>query len=312
MSRAAAALAALTLAAGGCPETHAPQALGAVWVVAAAAVYGATPPDRAAAVALAERTPKAALDPAARGQPFGFIATFPRPAGSLQVSLVLYEDSEDGRRVLHADQLDVDADARHLTGMVTPPRDAAWPRACRSYELTFTSGSGDLAAGRVDTAGCPRALEALRGKALFHVGKGGPSLFSFAGTLAAYRQTLGVRPVLRAPLGRAPFFLGWKAAFKGPAGVPAVRVRLAEQGSGAVIDERDLPLDPTWDSLAGGWDIPGAPRWPKAGITYELTVRVPGAAEPLTAPGVADGRRSPALPLAPESLLARGTVVVGH
>jgi len=288
-----------------CSDAAQLQQVGAAYVVAAAAV-AAPPADAHAARVLAETSPPHVFRGSSKGKSFGYIALFGRAAGSMQVGLVISERSDDGARVVYADQLDSHPRARHAAGVVTPPPGADWPRPCRTYELRFASSAGALAVRRVLVPGCAKAIEDLRGRALFHVGKGGPPLYSFEGSLRAYKKKLGARPLLKAPLGRAAFFLGWKAAFRGPANVSAVRVRLFAPAEGKIASETDVPLDRTWDSLAGGWEIPAEPSWPKAGLAYELVVYAPKS-------GVAPAEGGTVgVMVAPEWVLARGHVVVAE
>ena len=287
-----------------CNAEHASERAGVVFVVPEAIL--ADVPDKAdTARAFGERTAPLVLRGSSRGKPFGYIAAFARPAGSMQVGLVVSEEGDDGPRVVYADELDALPVMRHAVGVVRPPPGASWPRACRNYLLRFSSPAGELAIGRVRVPGCAKAIEDLRGRALFHIGKGGPPLYSFEGSLRDYKAKIGARHLLRAPLGRAPFFLGWKAAFRGSAKVAVVRVRLAESASGRVAAEDDLPLDPTWDSLAGGYEIPAAPAFPKAGLSYDLTVYVPRA-DAKSAP------QSLGPPVPASDVLARAGVVVGE
>lgn len=211
-----------------------------------------------------------ALEPRS-GSALGAIAVLRAPPSTLQVGAILTEIGDERHKVVFADQIDVDPDAGHVALVLRPPPGARWPGPCRTYALALSGLGGELAEGLIATPGCPRAIEDLRGRVLFHVGRGGPSLHDFPGTLSTYREILGARRVLVVPRGR-PFFLGWKAAFPGPAGVARLRARLRERLGRKIVDERALDLDPSWDTLAGGWEVPPGAPWPLPGLTYELTI----------------------------------------
>lgn len=256
-------------------------------LVSASALSDARPATREAARAFFEGRglERATVTP---GGPLGFVAEGFAPTWRLQVSLHVSDvDDETGaRRVVHADQLGIEPGRRFLAGIITPVPGARWPRPCRTYALELGSFAGPIAKTSLTLGGCPRALESLRGRVLFHVGKKAPPLFDFAGTLAAYRKAAGATSPLPAPIGKSSFFLGWKAAFAGPAGTARVRVRLTEVDSGVVRDEREMPIEPTWDSLGGGWEITLAPPdWPRKGVRYRLEISRDEAGTRLLAAG---------------------------
>ena len=238
---------------------------------------GANAPKSAAAARAWLGNVAAALDPKVLtpGAELGFVAEGFEPIARLQVSLhvSVIDDESGARRVVHADQLDVEPGRSYLAGIIKPVPGGQWPRPCTRYAIELGSFAGLIARTTLTLAGCPRALESLRGKVLFHVGRQAPPLYDFQGTLAAYRTAASATTPLLAPLGKAAFFLGWKAAFAGPAGVPRVRVRLVELPGEVVREDRELPLDAAWDSFAGGWEVTDAPPvWPRAGGHYRLDV----------------------------------------
>jgi hypothetical protein len=261
----------LALWGGGCAEPDLGRWRGTVTFVAPLELPRGGIRSAPEAAALLRRASPLPGDPLPEGTPLSFVAVLRGPAKTLQLGVLLTESSETEKRVAYVDQLDVGPGDEAVAGVLRPPPGAGWPRACRSYRLALSARSGELAKGRWTAGGCQRALDALRGGVLFHVGKGGPPLFDFAGTLADYRAAIGAQPALRGPASGA-FFLGWKAAFPGPAGSREIEATLREAGSGRVVDRRPLAVDPAWDSLGGGWEIPPESQWPSADSRYELTL----------------------------------------
>jgi hypothetical protein len=190
----------------------------------------------------------------------------------MQAGVTVTEIGEEKKRVVYADQIDTGPEARFLSGVLRPPRGSGWPRPCRTYLIDFGNLLGGLASGQIVVGGCARALEDLRGRVLFHLGRGGPPLYDFQGSLSAYRAALRSRRILSAPR-RRPFFLGWKAAFPAPAGTTHVTARLREAATGELVEEQALAVEPGWDTLGGGWEIPVNAPWPRAGHRYRLTIR---------------------------------------
>jgi hypothetical protein len=263
----------LAFACVACSATAEREEPGQVHLVAASAL-APSPQKLERAREMVARARPHPFDAAQRGQPFGFVGFLRRPAGGLQLSLTITEEADDGQRtVVFADQLDSETTDRFAAGIVRPPRSATWPRACHTYHIELAGRAGDLAATSTFTGNCPRAIEALRGRAIFHIGKGGPPLYDFAGTLAAYQRAIGSRRLLSAPIGREAFFLGFKAAFHGPARATSVRAILSDDTSGNAVADTTIAIDPSWDSLAGGWEIPATPDWPKRGTPYTLEIR---------------------------------------
>jgi hypothetical protein len=199
----------------------------------------------------------------------GYLAVLRRPTEATQVRFTITEDGEDAQRVVYADEIDTRLEEEILRGTLRPTPRQDWPLACRRYRLVFSDSAGELSRGEVTTGGCRRALEDLRGRILFYIGKKTLSLADDPRPLAAFRKAIGARRVLEAPAGEA-FHLGWKAAFATPAGVHELRAELEDLDAARAVRRFTVALDPSWDTLGQGFDISPNETWLVPGHRYEL------------------------------------------
>src|SRR5258706_3223551 len=90
-----------------CKEEAAREQRRGAAVVVAATELASPPADFAAARAAISGARSMEWRPeASKGIPFGFVAVFARPAGSMQVGLVVHEEGDDAARVVYSDELD--------------------------------------------------------------------------------------------------------------------------------------------------------------------------------------------------------------